>query len=147
MMTRRRFLVCAAMACLLLTCLCACGDGGELVEPVISGEQLSDWPADAAFSAVPRFTGGVFDAEQSTLKSGNNLLFYSEVEQDTVTAYYDSLVAAGFTDALAGSDNAVALNARFSDEDETIVVTLNYRVNTKALKITLFELVEEEEEE
>ena len=52
-----------------------------------------------------------------------------------------------FTDAMAGAGGTTVKNARFTDEDGTVMVSLNYRSASKQFKITLVEVVEAEEEE
>lgn len=142
-----RMMALTAVLCLSLMGLCACGDGGEYVPPEVSGEALTGWPSDAVFGAVPQFADGTFDEAQSVLKAGNSLLFFQGVEPESYDTYYQALVNAGFTDAMAGAGGTTVKNARFTDEDGTVMVSLNYRSASKQFKITLVEVVEAEEEE
>jgi len=137
----------ATVFALMLVMGCACGDGGEYVPPEVSGQVLVGWPSDAVFKDVPQFTAGTFDENQSVLKSGNNLLFYQEVTAEDYDTYYQALANAGFIDAMSGAGGQTVKNARFTDEDNVVMVSLNYRAASGQLRITLIEIVEAEETE
>lgn len=141
-----RLLALLMVSCLALTCLCACGEDDEFVNPDVPGETLSGWPSDAIFSTVPQFEAGVFDETQSVLKAGNSLLFFNEVEQSDYDVYYQALVDAGFVDAMSASGGTTVKNARFNNADNTVMVSLNYRSMNKLLKITLVEVVPSDED-
>ena len=142
-----RSLCLVAALSLILVGACACGDGGEYVAPEVSGQALSGWPSDVVFQDVPQFTAGTFDKEQSVLKSGNNLLFYQGVTATDYDTYYQALVDAGFIDAMSGAGGQTVKNARFTDEDNVVMVSLNYRAASGQLRLTLVEVVEAEAEE
>lgn len=142
-----RLLMLLLVVCFSFTCFCACSDDGDFVQPTVTGQPLTGWPTDAVFSSVPQFTAGTFDESQSTLKSGNSLLFFNDVEQEGYDTYYQALVDAGFSDAMAAAGGTTVKNARFTNEDGTVMVSLNYRTATKLLKITLVEVVPSDDED
>lgn len=139
-----RILSLLVLSCFFLTAFCACSDSeDEFENPSISGEKISDWPVDEAFSIVPEFTEGTFDESNSTLKSGCNLLFFTGVERDAYDRYYQALTNAGFTDAISGGGNSsMVLSARFSNEDKTVLVNLNYKITNQNFTINLINAAE-----
>lgn len=145
-----RSLLFLAAACLSLICFCACSgdkDDAEFVEPVVTGVPLSDWPSDEIFRDVPKFTAGTFDKDNSTLKAGNNLLFFTGVGLDAYEAYYQAMNDAGFVDKIAGGgSSSMVRSARFSNDEGTVMVNLNYKTTDNSLKITLIEVAPADEE-
>ena len=143
----KRRLAALLLICVPLTLFSACGGDGssdDLEIPSITGAPLNEWPGDEVFRTVPQFTEGTFDKENSTLKSGHNIMVFTGVETAAYDAYYQSIADQGFTDVLQGGGGTITKNARFLNEEETIVVRLSYKVSEKTLTITLLHVVEEE---